>query len=371
MAIMQQSIGAVSYGYMTTEPGNKWELTYQKYPTVSIMILSGPSYRAEKVSNVLLAQAAGVNVLGYVHTTYGARPISQVKADIDTHFTTYGVQGIFLDEVDNSANAIDLAYYATLYNYIKAKPSGPRLVVQNPGATTKEAYIAYADHIMVAETSASTYIGRLRPDWEFDYPASKFWHVVHGCPISQVNQVLNLSRERNAGLIYITDDLHPNPYNALPTYWDSFVEAVEAGNAGSVEPTIVVGGGGGFGGSSGTAGGDSSGEGEAGVGQGTMTAGGFFAGDRDTFPSTRRVGYGWKLCVFSSEYAQRFEVGFPCGNTTGLNHNASTDVIPAPGDHLNTDGGMNYRNDGGTPGWACLDDTCPYYVANGKRYFEY
>ncbi len=375
MAILQQKIGAIPYWYMTTEPGNLWELCMNKYPTVSTMILSGPSIRAEKLQNVQLAQAMGINVLGYVHTSYAARSIAAVKADIDTHFSYYGVQGIFLDEAANTSNPSDIAYYATLYQYIKNKPSGPRIVTLNPGATTKEEYAQYADHIMVAETRPSSYRNRRNPDWETRYPASLFWHAIHSCPASEVNEMITLSRQRNCGLLYITDDLNPpNPYNTLPTYWDSFVLAVEAANAGSVDPLTIEegGGGGGDGGSSGSGGGGSADASGSGIGPVLVGTGGFFAGDRNSVPSTRRKGYHWKLCAFSTEYYERFTTTeFFAGNSTGLNHNATGDTIPAPAIHPGTDGGMNYKNNGGTPGWVCLNDSCPYYIANGKRYFEY
>jgi hypothetical protein len=52
-------------------------------------------------------RAAGVMVVGYVHTKDGYpnidayRDISLVYADIDTWYTTYTIDGIFVDEVSN------------------------------------------------------------------------------------------------------------------------------------------------------------------------------------------------------------------------------------------------------------------------------
>jgi hypothetical protein len=380
--VLQQSIGAIPYFYAITSPGNLWDLTVDKAPTVSTMILSGPSIRPEKLTLVNRAKDAGIKVLGYVYTSYGDRSITAVKADIDTHYSYYGVDGIFLDQVDNTGNSTDLAYYTNLYYYIKAKPTGG-IVALNPGASTKEAYAAIADHIMVFESTPAKYRTRSNPDWETLYPASLFWHAIHSCPAADVSEMLSLSRERNAGMIYITDDLMPNPYDALPTYWDSFVSSVEVANlGGDAEPLSIEegGGGGGAGGSSGS--GVGGGAEEVPLPGGALTAGGVFAGDRSKFPSRRRRGYAWKLCKYSTQYALKFDLTFvdangdvlldaSPGNSTGRDHNSSADTEPEPENHTATEGRMNYRNNGGTPGWMCLDDNCPYFTANGKRYFEY
>jgi hypothetical protein len=42
---------------------------------------------------------------------------------------------------------------------------------------------------------------------------------------------LDLAVQRNAGGIYVTDDVLPNPWNRLPTYWSALVDAVAATNA--------------------------------------------------------------------------------------------------------------------------------------------
>ena len=70
---------------------------------------AAPAYRAA----VRTAQRAGARVLGYVHTTYGARPAADVMADIDRYTSWYGVDGIFLDEAAHDV-AASCGYYAAL-----------------------------------------------------------------------------------------------------------------------------------------------------------------------------------------------------------------------------------------------------------------
>ena len=39
---------------------------------------------------------------------------------------------------------------------------------------------------------------------------------------------VHLSRDRNAGYLYVTDDVTPNPYSALPHYWGHEAPTVAA-----------------------------------------------------------------------------------------------------------------------------------------------
>ena len=51
-------------------------------------------------------KAAGVRVLGYVHTSYGKRPIAEVQAEIDRYDKWYKPDGIFFDEVTTDASGL-------------------------------------------------------------------------------------------------------------------------------------------------------------------------------------------------------------------------------------------------------------------------
>lgn len=97
---------------------------------------------------------------------------------------------------------------------------------------------------------------------------------------------------------------------------------------------------------------------------------GFWAGSIGIFPSRTRRGYAWKLCPYSSDYRARFyDLGF-VGNTTNPEINENTFNSITTADHPDTEGGMNYKNNGGAPGWICWDNACPYFLTEGVRYFE-
>jgi hypothetical protein len=81
--------------------------------------------------------------IGYVYTSYGQRPLADVKADIQKYLKWYNVNGFFFDET--LADATREAYYTNLANYVRSiKPS--YLVVLNPGVIpTVKTYFDFAD----------------------------------------------------------------------------------------------------------------------------------------------------------------------------------------------------------------------------------
>ncbi|KKU11987.1 MAG: hypothetical protein UX17_C0062G0008, partial [Parcubacteria group bacterium GW2011_GWC2_45_7] len=93
----------------------------------------GTSQNPDYTNVIGYCQSRSQNIIGYVYTSYGARPLTQVKADINKYYQWYNVDGIFLDEMSN--DPATLSYYRNLYVYIHNKGGASRsLVVGNPGA---------------------------------------------------------------------------------------------------------------------------------------------------------------------------------------------------------------------------------------------
>jgi hypothetical protein len=225
--------------YFYPSSGSDWNdlnAAAGKVPITAIMNpFNGPgnSLDANYVSAVNSLRAAGGRVIGYVHTSYTARPIDQVINDINRYKTWYNVDGIFVDEMANTGPAERLNYYRDIYNHVKSIDPNWQ-VMGNPGTTTLEQYLTWptADRLMVFENVGATYPGYVPSSWNFNYDRSKFVHLVHTESSSaDALSHLNLAMQRNAGGIYITDDILPNPWNRLPNYWNSLVDAVAAINA--------------------------------------------------------------------------------------------------------------------------------------------
>ena len=82
-------------------------------------------------------------MLGYVATTFGARPATSVTANIARYREWYGVDGIFLDEVAH--DVVHLPYYVALRRAIGD------VVVLNPGTVPARGYFALADVVVTYE----------------------------------------------------------------------------------------------------------------------------------------------------------------------------------------------------------------------------
>ncbi|MEV8434692.1 spherulation-specific family 4 protein (plasmid) [Streptomyces sp. HUAS 31] len=195
------------------------------------------------VTQLRKADAAGVDVIGYVPTGYlgttglptrsGSTAATawkeQVKADVDKWAGLYGdagLDGIFLDE-GLARCGPDNQYaqdYLELKTYIETELGVAAKVVANPGTGTEECYKETADTLVTFEGDENAYRGHRPQQWEANVPSDKIWHLVYGVPdTARASEVVSLSRKRNAGHVYVTDDGLDNPWDTLPPagYWDS------------------------------------------------------------------------------------------------------------------------------------------------------
>ena len=227
-AASTQSMAVPAYFY----PGSYWTQMDHAGSTLRIAVMnpnSGPGSAPDPnyVSAVHAAQAAGITVVGYVYTDWGARSLSAVEADVNAYYRMYGVNGIFFDQA--STSCAYSSYYATLNAFVKAKGGTGRTIL-NPGTQTSQCYVSDADILLTFEGSYSQYVSSYSaPQWVSSYPPSHFWHIIYGAPnTSAVARAVQLSKQRGAGYVYVTADTLPNPYDTLPTggYWSSELAAI-------------------------------------------------------------------------------------------------------------------------------------------------
>lgn len=200
-----------------------WDAVIAQKPALALINPgSGPgtSPSTSYAALVAKAQAAGVPIYGYTHTKYGARPKADVMADVRNHKAWYGVAGIFVDTTSNKPEHV--MYYLELCTQIQAL--GLRVVL-NPGTQCLEAHAQMADYVMCSEGDLATFRARVPRAWEANY-ASKLWYCVHSVPAAEMPSVVARAKQLKAGLLYVTPDLMPNPYDTLPTYWDAFCAEV-------------------------------------------------------------------------------------------------------------------------------------------------
>jgi len=205
-------------------PGRLWAI---------INVYNGPGtqYDASYGSAITNLQEDSGKVIGYVHSSYGARSIAEVETDIDTWYALYpSLNGIFIDEQANVSG--QEPYYEQLYNYIKQKDS-TALVVTNPGANTIPSYLFYngkriADVICIYETSPG-FETWIPSSWCKNYSRDNFYVITYNTSVSQYVSRSSRAALLNIGWIYCTNDNLPNPYDTLPPYFENFCEFLITG----------------------------------------------------------------------------------------------------------------------------------------------
>jgi len=226
-----QNIAIPSY----VRPGSKTWNSWAAYPqSVKIMIVNldngdDLTFHPSTLTAVQAAQAAGIMVLGYTYTEYGERNPSTVEQVISSEWTSYGVNGIFLDEAPTSCTASTpfgentFQYYQTLYNYIHTELGGK--AVLNPGTQpSTNCWMAVSDILVNWENSGITNYEHSYVDaaWVHSYPSNRFWHLLYSVKNSKdMETAFSLATQRNAGWIYVTSEGAPNPWDNLPTYWET------------------------------------------------------------------------------------------------------------------------------------------------------
>ncbi len=173
---------------------------------------------------VRTAQRAGARVLGYVHTTYGARPAADVMADIDRYMSWYGVDGVFLDEAAHDVARV--GYYAALARHVRAG-GARRVVVLNPGVVPARQYFALADVIVTFEGPYAAYGAAMdaTPDWVRDQPPGRVAHLVYDA--SRQQALATVSHPQQAGYVYATSGSMPDPWRTVPAYLHEEEHALE------------------------------------------------------------------------------------------------------------------------------------------------
>jgi hypothetical protein len=218
-------LGIAVPGYVDPSDSDYWQSVIEAAPQVRDVIVnpnSGPG-EAESAPHVQLIRKlrdAGVRVLGYVSTGWGARDEAAVYSEIDRYREWYGVNDIFLDEAAAVPEEVD-----TYAEYSARVHEAGGIVVLNPGLLPDRGYFEYADAIVTFEDSADQYFKAGTPPTWLTETSAEVWHIVIGSPQDRLSGVVDRAREHGADKVYVTDDVKPNPYDRLPRYWQGKLEA--------------------------------------------------------------------------------------------------------------------------------------------------
>ena len=222
------------YSYPTNAEWNAVAQAKLAHPSVPIIAIINPNSGSgiTKDTNFVIGiqnlQAAGVVVVGYVPTKYGAASISSAETMIDNYKNWYSVNGINFDQMANVAGYEN--YYSTLSTYAKVN-DGMSMTVGNPGADTLPSYIGTVDNITIYEGAGVPPILNLE-GWHTSYSKSNFSMVAYA--VSSLDSTFVSSASNYVGYMYITDATLPNPYDTIPSYWNTLVADLDTGSSATV-----------------------------------------------------------------------------------------------------------------------------------------
>jgi len=217
------------------DPGSAWtELINAQSSGVQVIAIinpdSGPDPSGPDSSYTSFMQqfaAAGVTMLGYVHTSFGDRAISDVTTDISTYASLYsGLSGIFIDEAATSSS--EISYYTQVYDAITSH-SGYTNVVLNPGTQPDQGYLAVSTNIVIFEDTGSNFNNNFA-SWVTCAPSSaekagykyRFSGIAHDVSSGSVSSMLSQFESAGIGLVYVTDGAAGCcTYNTLASYFST------------------------------------------------------------------------------------------------------------------------------------------------------
>lgn len=211
----------------------------RQFETVPMWIIINPASGPGKQVDANYTKAidrlcgAGCVVLGYVTTSYGKRPSTEVNQEIDRWRQMYPrIHGVFFDEMIYEDTAQAVEYQSKLTQYAHSVGCWP--TVANPGTDTPGRYFQQqaADVIVVHEGNGWPQEERLKGDYfggYSDYPPHTRAVLVHSQPQFSLPG-LRMTR-KYARWVYVTEDLFrpddpsaANPWDSLSRHLDSLCQ---------------------------------------------------------------------------------------------------------------------------------------------------
>jgi len=258
-------IGLIVPLYIDPSDTTSWNTVISGASSVATIAIinpnSGPgsSKQSSYTTGIANLKNARIEVVGYVHTSYGGRAIADVESDIDDYFNWYpALNGIFVDEVSSSSS--EISYYTTVYDYITAK-SGFTEVIINPGDVPPQGYTAVSTKIVAFEDTYTNFGSDSAPTYG---SKANFAAILESAPESDYQSVVNEVESTGIfGWIYVTD----NPYGSLASYYSSeasYLATTGSGSGSGSSTTKSAGSGSGSAGS-GSSTGSGSGSGGSGI----------------------------------------------------------------------------------------------------------
>ncbi len=205
---------------------NKLLYTIARYPEVPFIVIinpaSGPGTVTDENWGIVIdcLHAVGAKVVGYVNSADMTVPLATLESTINTWTSLYNhVDGIFVDNMDNTNVTADQNYYTAITEYCHSH--NYPICIANPGTEVLAIYYGFADIVIGYETGSYPTAATLNQFFtggsSIVVPPTKKGLIAYNVPFS-IPDILNM--QTNARWLYVTDGPSSNPYNGLPTYFD-------------------------------------------------------------------------------------------------------------------------------------------------------
>ncbi|KAH8592464.1 Spherulation-specific family 4-domain-containing protein [Bisporella sp. PMI_857] len=171
-----------------------------------------------------------VQTLGYVHTSWTARNITQVKSEIDSYaaWVNYtdaaiAVDGIFFDETPSGFIGDTWAYLESITSYAR-RALGPSKthIALNPGVPVNQSFYELADSINIFENTYAAFNWTSLDflDWDLLAKSTYAIHSFTGDEEEQRDLISNLSDSNVGGFLITTSP----GYTELSGLWAEFCQ---------------------------------------------------------------------------------------------------------------------------------------------------
>ncbi|HVY39565.1 MAG TPA: CIA30 family protein [Polyangia bacterium] len=215
------------YTYPTDASWDAVVAAKQAHPTVPVLAVinpsngPGPSASASYTAGITKLTAAGVKVIGYVHTSWGGRSAAELQTEMQQYRTWYpGVTGIFFDEMANAAG--HESYYSSLS--ANAKTAGFDVTIGNPGADTAQSYVGSVDVILIYENAGVPPVTEVA-GWHAAHDRSNFGVIPYG--VSSLDTAFVAAARPTVGSVYLQNATMPHPWSSVPPYLSDLLGALQ------------------------------------------------------------------------------------------------------------------------------------------------
>jgi hypothetical protein len=213
-------------------PSAEWDRLIAGAPAVGMIVFnpeSGPGTATSPAYAQVIAraQAAGIVMLGYVATSYGARPEADVIDDINRYYDFYALSGIYFAEgpMDNDCDALEPMYHR-MADAVRARDARAYLAV---GTRFCPTYITFFDMMVQFARNWPEYQAEYTPpSWMPANSPQRFVHFVHSVPPAEASAALSRALANGAGWVFVTDQTDPNPWGVLPSYFNQELATMTA-----------------------------------------------------------------------------------------------------------------------------------------------